>query len=528
MRGWRVVELPATHRPRVTGTGSLRALRLVRFSLRALGQLLAFRVRLRRLPATGDDVSTSVPAQATFSLRRENGSRARGPGSPPGGARRFRSRRMAAVALVLRLIGLDDKAMHHDESQHAWFALAPRTGEGYSYDPVFHGPVQFYSSRSPTSCSASATSSRACRRRSSGRSRSSCRSSSGASSARVAALTASVASASARATSTSPASLREDIHVATVNLALLVVLIRFLDRPRAGTRSRCSVCSSPSRSRRRRRRTSRSSSSGSSSSRWSCSEAIGRGRGGRGVARHEARARRRARSAWRVGMGRRDVPHRLHAALLDVPHQPAGPAGGPGRQHRLLALAAARQPRRPAVVLLPRPDPGLRVAGRPARRDRDRRGRQTADDHAARFLVWMFVCSLADLLVGVRADAVARRAPAAPAHPARRASVRSCSGISAPAGGRGSAIAATAVLAVGWVYSSVQLSYFRSADPRELLVQVQSSDDVPVIRDELVRLRAAADSASDEPHGRSRSTAGEAPAGRGAGTCETCRSPTTT
>ncbi|HUG64310.1 MAG TPA: glycosyltransferase family 2 protein [Gaiellaceae bacterium] len=51
VRGWRVVELPATHRPRVTGTGSLRALRLVRFSLRALGQLLAFRVRLRRLPA---------------------------------------------------------------------------------------------------------------------------------------------------------------------------------------------------------------------------------------------------------------------------------------------------------------------------------------------------------------------------------------------------------------------------------------------------------------------------------------------
>ena len=51
VRGWRVVELPATHRPRVTGTGSLRALRLIRFSLRALGQLLAFRVRLRRLPA---------------------------------------------------------------------------------------------------------------------------------------------------------------------------------------------------------------------------------------------------------------------------------------------------------------------------------------------------------------------------------------------------------------------------------------------------------------------------------------------
>jgi len=54
VRGWNVVELPATHRPRVTGTGSLRALRLVRFSLRALGQLLAFRARLRRFPPRAD------------------------------------------------------------------------------------------------------------------------------------------------------------------------------------------------------------------------------------------------------------------------------------------------------------------------------------------------------------------------------------------------------------------------------------------------------------------------------------------
>ena len=34
------------------------------------------------------------------------------------------------------------------------------------------------------------------------------------------------------------------------------------------------------------------------------------------------------------------------------------------------------------------------------------------------------------------------------------------------------------------------LSYFRSADARELLVQVQTSDDVPGIRDELMRLEA--------------------------------------
>ena len=34
--------------------------------------------------------------------------------------------------------------MHHDESEHAWFAWRLVTGQGYHYDPVFHGPVQFY------------------------------------------------------------------------------------------------------------------------------------------------------------------------------------------------------------------------------------------------------------------------------------------------------------------------------------------------------------------------------------------------
>ena len=42
------------------------------------------------------------------------------------------------------------------------------------------------------------------------------------------------------------------------------------------------------------------------------------------------------------------------------------------------------------------------------------------------------------------------------------------------------------------MYSSIQLSYFHAADARELLVQVQTSDDVPAIRDELVRLEALA------------------------------------
>jgi dolichol-phosphate mannosyltransferase len=51
VRGWRIAEIPVSHLPRERGTSSLRALRLVRFSLRGLGQLVAFRYRLGRAPA---------------------------------------------------------------------------------------------------------------------------------------------------------------------------------------------------------------------------------------------------------------------------------------------------------------------------------------------------------------------------------------------------------------------------------------------------------------------------------------------
>lgn len=50
-RGWRVIEVSVTHLPRERGTSTLRKLRLVRFSLRGLGQLLAFRYQLARAPA---------------------------------------------------------------------------------------------------------------------------------------------------------------------------------------------------------------------------------------------------------------------------------------------------------------------------------------------------------------------------------------------------------------------------------------------------------------------------------------------
>ena len=70
-------------------------------------------------------------------------SRASAPGRPPGGGGRP-LRRHRRGRLVLRLIDLGDKPFHHDESLHAWFAWQLVTGDGYHYDPVYHGPVQFY------------------------------------------------------------------------------------------------------------------------------------------------------------------------------------------------------------------------------------------------------------------------------------------------------------------------------------------------------------------------------------------------
>ena len=48
---------------------------------------------------------------------------------------------LAAVAW-LRLAGLGDRPMHHDESLDAWFSWRLATGQGYEYDPVYHGPLR--------------------------------------------------------------------------------------------------------------------------------------------------------------------------------------------------------------------------------------------------------------------------------------------------------------------------------------------------------------------------------------------------
>lgn len=51
---------------------------------------------------------------------------------------------VVAVAAALRYWQLDLRAVHHDESLHAFYSWKFFKGEGYTHDPLMHGPFQFF------------------------------------------------------------------------------------------------------------------------------------------------------------------------------------------------------------------------------------------------------------------------------------------------------------------------------------------------------------------------------------------------
>ncbi|MGQ9548268.1 MAG: flippase activity-associated protein Agl23 [Roseiflexus sp.] len=48
------------------------------------------------------------------------------------------------LALISRLWGLGDRALHHDETLHAFFSWLVFRGEGYVHDPLLHGPFLYF------------------------------------------------------------------------------------------------------------------------------------------------------------------------------------------------------------------------------------------------------------------------------------------------------------------------------------------------------------------------------------------------
>ena len=51
---------------------------------------------------------------------------------------------LTGVALALRLIDLDARPFHHDESQDAYFSWLFSKNGDYEYNPLLHGPLRFY------------------------------------------------------------------------------------------------------------------------------------------------------------------------------------------------------------------------------------------------------------------------------------------------------------------------------------------------------------------------------------------------
>jgi hypothetical protein len=61
VRGWRVVDVPVTHLARERGVSTLRKVRLLKFSLRGLAQLVAFRYRIARATPHPKALEEPVP-----------------------------------------------------------------------------------------------------------------------------------------------------------------------------------------------------------------------------------------------------------------------------------------------------------------------------------------------------------------------------------------------------------------------------------------------------------------------------------
>jgi uncharacterized protein (TIGR03663 family) len=158
----------------------------------------------------------------------------------PRGRRRFLPGRdflpyvlLVAVAVVLRLLDLGDRSFHHDESQDAYFSWVFFTRGDYEYDPLLHGPLRFYLTSAmyllfgvsdftarlaPALMGVAMVPLPYLLRDQIGR---------------VAALFTALLLAAGPSYLYFSRFAREDIYIAAITLGMLVVVFRFLDRPRA-------------------------------------------------------------------------------------------------------------------------------------------------------------------------------------------------------------------------------------------------------------------------------------------------------
>ena len=49
---------------------------------------------------------------------------------------------IVSASLFIRLFQLSERAMHHDESLHAFYSWQFAQGNGFTHNPMMHGPLQ--------------------------------------------------------------------------------------------------------------------------------------------------------------------------------------------------------------------------------------------------------------------------------------------------------------------------------------------------------------------------------------------------
>jgi uncharacterized protein (TIGR03663 family) len=139
---------------------------------------------------------------------------------------------LVAGALTVRLIGLGDRPFHHDESQDAYFSWLFYTDGQYEYQPILHGPLRFYLTSAAYLAFGDTDFTARLAPALMGTLMVPLPYLLRAQLGRLAAFAAAAALAFGPSYLYYSRFAREDIYVACITLALLVVTFRFLDRPR--------------------------------------------------------------------------------------------------------------------------------------------------------------------------------------------------------------------------------------------------------------------------------------------------------
>ena len=139
---------------------------------------------------------------------------------------------LVAVALVLRLWDLGDRPFHHDESQDAYFSWVFFTEGDYEYNPLLHGPLRFYLTAAMYAVFGDSDFTARLAPALMGTLMVPLPYLLRAQLGRVGAFAAALLLAFGPTYLYFSRFAREDIYIASITLALLVVVFRFLDRPR--------------------------------------------------------------------------------------------------------------------------------------------------------------------------------------------------------------------------------------------------------------------------------------------------------